>query len=496
LLLSQTRGAWLGAGVGAALVLILARRHMGDLLERNRSALLKLGLAAFVGLTFYFVQRPQAWSRIAGTFSGDGELARRAFLMKKAAQLATLQPLLGTGPGNFRIHFARVQVSSLSSQEVLAQPYVVGEHAHNDFLQMAAEAGWPAALLWALLMFLVLQALHQSFARSGVIREAAPSGLLGLGVFSGIAAMLVHGLVNFPFLILPTQGAAWALAAVVLRSRAWSGRSKAGRGDPAPTDLYEDLLDDGPASATGIPEQRYAGSLLALGLIVCAVSGIYNGRRLAMDRLWWVGQGELQLGRFEQAAPFLKRALALDRHEDRLWALQASAERGRGSLAGSIASLREAEALAPYDPEVALALGRALVDDKQYQAAETVLQAASIYAPNLTELWEPLGASLFVQGKYADAEQVYERMIGLKAGAENAYVNKAAVQGLQGQLKEALQTLKQAEERYPQRPKVFVNEVITYLKLGQKSEARAALKQAAQLDPLDPQIEPLKKVLR
>jgi O-antigen ligase/Tfp pilus assembly protein PilF len=492
LLMTQTRGAWLGAGAGAVVVLILAQRHMGTLVQRNRPVLLSLGAVALLGLAFYFVQRPQAWARIADTFDAhDTELSRRGFLMEKAARVAALQPVLGTGPGNFRIQFARVQVRGLDPKAYGTQPYVVGEHAHNDFLQLAAETGWPAALLWALLMVLVLRSLYESFTQSRPVRGAAQSGLLGLGVLGAVTALLIHGLANFPFLILPTEGAAWALVALVLRSQARPTLEAGGAG----------LIDEPSAPVpqphpAGVDNGRVAWLGLGLGLAICVASVAYNGRRLALDRLWWIGQGELQLNHFDAASGWLMRALAFDRREDRLWALQGRAQEGQGQLNQSIDSLGEAHRLAPYDAEVAVHLGRNLVAAKRYDEAEYVLRGVSLYAPNYSELWDPLAAALFFQGKYAEAVQTYDQMIDLQVNAENAYINKAAAQGSQGQLAEALLTLQQAADRYPDKPKLYMNEAITYWKLGQKPAARAALQQAARLDPNDSQLDALRKALR
>jgi Flp pilus assembly protein TadD len=188
--------------------------------------------------------------------------------------------------------------------------------------------------------------------------------------------------------------------------------------------------------------------------------------------------------------------LALDRRDDRLWDLAGRAEQGQGQLENSIGSWREAQRLAPFDADIALRLGRNLIQARRYDEAEKVLRGASAYAPNYSELWDPLAASLFFQGKHAEAIQVYQQMIALKLGAENAYVNKAVAQGSLGDLAGALQTLQQADALYPEKPKVQLNQAITYLKLGQKPQARAALQRAVRLDPQDPQIEALTKALR
>lgn len=495
LLLTQTRGAWIGAAVGCALVLVLAQRWLGALLARNKRPLLVMAALTALGLAAFFAARPDAATRLKESWkSEDSELTRRFYLMKKASQLASLKPLLGVGPGNFRIQFARVQVTGLLPAQ-FQQPYVVSEHAHNDFLQMAAEAGVPAALLWAALMGLVLVGLLRGVQGGG--SGAAPTrhrdALLVLGVLGGLVALLVHGLANFPFLIQPTQAAAWALAALALRALA----------RPAAKASDEGLIDAplavplAPPSALVAPwGVRVQGALLALGLLAAAANTVRQGQRLSSDRLWWVGQGELQLQHPEQASTWLIAAAGLDRREDRLWALHGRSENLRELIWNSIGSYREAHRLAPYDPEVAVLLGRALLENKLYEEAEKVLSEASTYAPNFYDVWEPLAACYFFQNKHAEAEKAYDWMIFFNVNAENAYVNKAAAQGSHGRLPDALLTLQTALRRFPENPKIYMNLAITYLKLGMRAEARAALKNAERLGPSDPQVDQLKKVLR
>ncbi len=479
LVLTQTRGAWIGATVGCAVVLAAGQRWMGGLVGRNRKPLAVLGLLGLLGLGGFFALKPGAWTRWRSALqSQDSELAHRFFLMHKSAQLAGQHPLLGVGPGNFRIHFAQVQVQGLQPKDY-HQPYVSSEHAHNDFLQMAAEAGIPAALLWAALMGLLLLALLQALRPEEAPLVRRGDGLLVLGVLGGTVALLVHGLANFPFLILPTQSAAWALAALALRAGARS--------------LAEPLPEPPVPSRSA---QSVSVVLLSLGLALAAANSVWQGRRLNVDRFWWIGQGELQLNHAERASGWLLSGIGIDKREDRLYALHGRSEIERELIWNGIGSLRESYRLAPYDPEVAVRLGRALLENKQYEEADRVLSSVAAYAPNFYDVWEPLAACLYFEGKHAEAVKAYDWMIFFNVNPENAYVNKAAALGSEGKLPDALMTLKDAQQRFPDKAKIYLNLAITYLKLGMRTEARAALHQAQVLDPSDPQLKQLHQVLR
>jgi O-antigen ligase len=116
-------------------------------------------------------------------------------------------PVAGCGFGAFTWAFP-----AFSSPEVRLH-YT---HAHNDLLQLGAEGGIPA---WGLLG-LALAAVSRTVIR--VLRGA--SDPLATGAAIGLAALLVHGLVDFNFHI-PANAAIAAVLAGVLFGASWNGRS-------------------------------------------------------------------------------------------------------------------------------------------------------------------------------------------------------------------------------------------------------------------------------
>jgi Flp pilus assembly protein TadD len=198
---------------------------------------------------------------------------------------------------------------------------------------------------------------------------------------------------------------------------------------------------------------------------------------------------------FEKASGWLLAAIGQDRREDRLWQLHGESELGRELVWNSIGSLREAHRLAPYDPEAAVRLGRSLVENKQFEEAEKVLSGVAAYAPNFYDLWEPLAACYYFQGKHAEAVKAYDWMIFFNVNTTNAFLNKSAAQGMAGHLPEALLTLKTAQQRFPEEGKIYLNLAITYIKLGMRVQAKEAWAKAAKLVPSDPQVDQIRKVL-
>jgi len=178
LILTFTRGGWVGLVVGVGAVLLFSIRKIlryPKLLTVVAGALLlmMLGAVPFAGL-------------IRGRLleSATDTVSVRFNLNRVAVQVIRDHPLFGIGLGNF----PRV-----------APDYGVGytwlvegaEHkVHNLYLALAVEGGMPA-LLWFLL-FLILALVTAGVA--GRLEEGR-MGALTQGVLAGHVAVLIHGLV-------------------------------------------------------------------------------------------------------------------------------------------------------------------------------------------------------------------------------------------------------------------------------------------------------------
>lgn len=479
LVVTQTRGAWLGAAAGLGAMLLACRRHMRGLITRNRAALGALGAAAALALLLFFAGHAQNLSRLGSVFSGDEELSRRFTLMRCSLSLAARHPLLGVGPGNFRIFFPSVETAGLSHEELLTRPYIVSEHAHNDLIQMAAEAGWPAALLMLALSLWLYRTLIRGLGKgSGVERsdDGSGDGILLAGLIGSLLALQVHGLANFPFLISPTQMTAWALAAIGLRLCLAPAAEGAEAGEEPRPNLK-------------------SKTLAALGLALFFFGAVDAGRMLNKDALWWVGEGEYNLKNFDRAEIWLFRALDLDRKEDRLWLLHGRSLMERNFTANATGSLKEAISLNPHFHEARVSLGRAYVGLGDYANASETLQVTAEEAPNFSELWEPLAASLYMQGRYDQAVLAYDWASSLHANSAAMLENKSAALGSLGRYPEALKALAEAEAMTPGRAKNSVNRAITHFKMGVKALAIMDLKEALRRDPSDSQAKELAKVI-
>jgi Flp pilus assembly protein TadD/O-antigen ligase len=470
LIATQTRGAWIGAALGTGLALWFSHKRLPGLLQRSRKTLWTLGLAAIVLTLAFAARHPTSLKRLSGVFNGDEEVSRRGVLMRAAGELALRNPWLGVGPGQFRIYFPSVQSTGLTPQTLAKRPYISSEHAHNDLIQMAADSGFPALLLYLLLLAWLYKKLWQGSGQT----HAEPLCLAGIA--GGLAALHVHSLANFPFLIAPTQATAWAMAAIGLKAC-----------QPEPPEFE---------ARSGLNLSPFKLAMLFVAFIAFSFGAARAARIFTQDMLWWVGEGEAKLGHFPLSESRLRKALRLNSKEDRLWYQLGLTQLGLRDAPNAIRSLQEAVRLNPHFTEARIALGKSLLELGQTAEAEAALLQASIDAPNLGDLHEPLAASLFLQKKFLEAIKIYDQAVALNIKPVTMLNNKAAALGNLGNYEEALRALQQAQVLNPGDPDVQINFAITYFKMGDKGLARQALKRARELGAQNPQLDALTKAIR
>jgi O-antigen ligase len=121
-------------------------------------------------------------SRISSLFSADGGSFHtfRLELIERGMRIAAEHPLTGSG------HFEETGV--------VAGLLEVATHPHNLFVGLAVFFGIPAALAFAGLVLLALRAVWRRFRAPADAQQ-----LTGLGFLALLVALLVNGLVEYPF---------------------------------------------------------------------------------------------------------------------------------------------------------------------------------------------------------------------------------------------------------------------------------------------------------
>ena len=148
------------------------------------------GLGAFLynspNISGTFVQKLQTLRGVTPegkpTTAGLGNLYSRLYIYDATLKIIREQPLTGVGPGGFI--YALPKWRPPNALDFRSRPlHKLVNYAHNDYLQLASEAGIPAALCFILFWLAVLRRARK-----------APLPLVGLTF--GLTALLIHGLVD------------------------------------------------------------------------------------------------------------------------------------------------------------------------------------------------------------------------------------------------------------------------------------------------------------
>ena len=172
LVYSYSRGAWVAA-VGAALVFGALRNWKWIILM----------LAALVILCF--MPHRKAFRRLASIpRMADGNVVKREAVWRSAAAMIRTNPVLGVGPGEFRTAYDSLRAPRRrpSGAAPAKEHLRYREHAHNLFLQVAAECGMAglAAVVWGIVV--LLRSARRRLRAAGS-RAIVTSALAALGAF-------------------------------------------------------------------------------------------------------------------------------------------------------------------------------------------------------------------------------------------------------------------------------------------------------------------------
>jgi O-antigen ligase/tetratricopeptide (TPR) repeat protein len=390
--LSGSRGGWLGAaaGVGALVMLLGMRDGLRSLLRgflqalRNRPIVLASLVIATAGL---IVLLPGVLRRFAG--GGEG---LRLDLWRSALTIFGDHPIVGAGPGTW------VQLKVEANP--LGVPNLILPHAHDLYVQAAAEAGLVGLAALGALALAGLWRLWTGWQSEGSLAAQSAGVIVSAAAFA--AQSLVDNLVNLPLVcLLVVVLAAWVDAGLTA-SKSVSSEDGVG------VRRHARALQRGPAmSIIGL-----AGLVIAVPLLVPidrAALIALEGNSAALRGEWHVALDRFDtahrldpgltlyaiqtasalahVGRTVEARDLLATAVASDRVAINVLGL-AALEAELGDREAALAHAREAASLGIGEPVVALNVG--LIAEGLNDAAFALDQFANAIAWN-----PPLASSGF-----------------------------------------------------------------------------------------------------
>jgi O-antigen ligase len=204
LLLSLSRGAWIGCGLAFVyFVLVLP--------EARRILLIAVVPLAIVGaLVGSFAPSSPEFEVIgerARSLAAISPYDERPQIYAEAERQIRSEPLVGVGPGNF---------PAASGRALYADATVSADHAHNLWLTWAAEVGLPALAL--IIAFMVSLARVARRAGKAAVRTSRRDRAVIAGIVAALITVVGQGVFDYLLRNAVLLVTVWALVGLLLAS--------------------------------------------------------------------------------------------------------------------------------------------------------------------------------------------------------------------------------------------------------------------------------------
>jgi O-antigen ligase len=173
-------------GNAAFFTSLLVAGTLGIALSRHATRNTVLLLASLIAIDLLIVGSWFGVEKLAQRFEKTGEeiVESRELPAERAFELAGSFPVFGAGPGSFYLAFPPYRTEEIS---------VFFDHAHNDYLEFAAESGFLGlAILAALVILCLAAALRAQWQR----RDPLMRGISFASIM-GVTAILIHSWADF-----------------------------------------------------------------------------------------------------------------------------------------------------------------------------------------------------------------------------------------------------------------------------------------------------------
>lgn len=388
--------------------------------------------------TLFFFTRQIVFDKLKGM---DRSFASRSIIWSGSVQQFLLNPIIGTGPGTFRIYFPKFRRDDYFEHDISN----VTLYSHNRYLDLLCETGVLgfATYMWFTFMILYLGIRQIIYGKDPILR------VIQLGLFASIIGLLFTNFFSPSVRWVVIGTTYWALVGISLGCA-----------------LIEKQQGSNPSSTDNVFKWKRAkilSMLMVITAIIALASTVYAVRYFIGAYYHNVG---LQYMNFEtNKAAMAEAARNFDLSiKYNPFFLSSYYKQGHvvsvlGKFDEALATYRRLQKLAPDYAEIHYNLGVLLIrDGKWEEALEEMKEAARQSRKDQTRLMA--GDVFFRNGRLEEAQKYYLDVLSVDPKNKSAKYNLAQACRLLKQTKEAEKYLLELYKEHPEE-ETFINELIS-----------------------------------
>ncbi len=306
--------------MGAALYFGLYKLRVSRLfLKRSAALVIIFSLVAAVFSFYNPVSKTRFaeggfLSRMKAGFSlAEHNVAQRLFIWRITLEMYALKPILGLGPGAFKIKYLEYQKEFLKradNAEVFDDIAGNAKEAHNDYIQTLAECGSAGFLAMAYFFFVIYRTGFSFLASSR--EEFDDHKFLALAAMTGLAAYLTGALADFPMHVPPNAMMIFILSAIIIIAADKNRRALIIETGAPQNASKEETACSAPEIEVKDNFVHLYSLKLAFTVFMLIIIIFLVIMPFAADCLAVIGQNYLKEHNFEAAIPYLTRSIALN----------------------------------------------------------------------------------------------------------------------------------------------------------------------------------------
>lgn len=425
LILTRTRGAWVGGLGGFVVVVLLILLFRRDLLPSLKSRLRYLAVAFIVavacaslpsGLTKRGPQsideKKDTLTRALASFDAGGDRGRLT-VWANTLKMIEQQPLAGVGAGNWDVHYPLYDGGDTVTFRNAP------ERPHNLFLLILSELGVVGLLLWLTTLALIYRSAWSALRKR---RHSTP--WLSLAAIWSLTAILGHACFSFPMERVTPLFFLWVSVSTIL------------------------VLGAGPSMV-----EKRAWTLGPLAVVVGLVAMTVQIARFEKG-VKDATESERR-GKWEEVAEHTNSALQKGRFHPEVLHLHGYALNATGQFDRASSFYSDAIVRRPYDIQLLNGYAIALQNTGQFVEAESRFLSAIQIVDDVPDLYYNLGGLFVAAKRYIEATAAYEKVRNLEADSADLLFRLGNTYALAARDSSAIRVLEQARSLDPGRSDVY-----------------------------------------